>query len=368
MKLPTLYKQGNRGLEQWNVEVIDHMHESEILVTWGMVNGAMQTKSTLISEGKNIGKSNETTFKEQARLEAKSKWQKQIDRKGYSETVQAANTKKETKIRPMLAKVYADHKHKLKFPCYIQPKLDGMRALTYLVDGEVVMMSRQGKEIVTTEHIKNELKYVLHDDLVLDGELYQHGEKFQSLISKVKRDEANNESKEVQYHVYDCFYASNPEKIYDKRIDDLQLHVLYKKLTHTKYVITGKCLNESDIFEYHKSFLKEGYEGSIIRGANAPYKIDGRSDQLLKLKDFKDAEYEVYNFEVDKNGHPVFVCQTDDGKLFNVKPEGSDEERKELLERIHEYIGQEITVKYFELTDDGIPRFPVAISVIRNYE
>ena len=63
----------------------------------------------------------------------------------------------------------------------------------------------------------------------------------------------------------------------------------------------------------------------------------------------------------------MWECQTPDGQTFAVRPTGTHEERKVLFENGDEYIGQQLTVKYQELTDEGIPRFPVGIA-IRNYE
>ena len=371
MNLPTLYKQGNRGTETWRVDVAHFPKHSDIIVTWGMENGATQTKSTQIREGKNIGKANETNINEQAELEATSKWQKQIDRKGYAESLTAAANKKAVKIAPMLAKVYADHKHKLKYPVYVQPKLDGMRALTYLAGGEVVMMSRQGKEIETTDHIKDEIRAALKlfPGLVLDGELYQHGETFQSLISKVKRDEANDKSVEVKYHIYDCFYSCNPDEKFVYRqiaLDNFFGGFKQNELNFVERVTTYPCVDEETVFFWHRNCLENGYEGSIVRG-NAPYKIDGRSDQLLKLKEFTDGEFEIVGYKEDKNQHVVFLCKMDNGNTFDVKPEGTDEQRKKYLADAKELVGKMLTVKYFEFTVDGKPRFPVGLA-IRDYE
>lgn len=71
---PTLYAKAKTGkIKQWVVSVVD----STITVTHGQVGGKQQTQTTVITEGKNIGKSNETTPSEQAYLEAKAKWTSQ---------------------------------------------------------------------------------------------------------------------------------------------------------------------------------------------------------------------------------------------------------------------------------------------------
>lgn len=132
MKLPTLYKIKKKVL-QWEIETRHSPEYSEYIITHGQKDGKLQTTSTMVTQGKNLGKANETSIQEQCDLEAKALWQKQIDRKGY-------NLGGEGKLEdgsslfiyenyavpsPMLALEYDKFAHKVVFPCYIQPKLDG---------------------------------------------------------------------------------------------------------------------------------------------------------------------------------------------------------------------------------------------------
>ena len=63
----------------------------------------------------------------------------------------------------------------------------------------------------------------------------------------------------------------------------------------------------------------------------------------------------------------VWIVETENGQEFRVRPEGTRELRREWFENGDDYIGEMLTVKFFELTDDGVPRFPVGIA-IRDYE
>lgn len=363
MKPITLYKKSNRGLEQWTIETVNKSRMSIIKVTWGVLGGKLQEKDTIINEGKNIGKSNETSISAQAELEALSTIEKQKD-KGYFDTLEQAQ--KTRKIRPMLAKVYGDHKHKVKFPGFIQPKLDGTRCLTNL--STLKMVSRKGKLVETMSHIKEELEHISrkYPNLILDGELYKHGEGFQTLISAIKRDEANEKSKEIEYHIYDCFSLKENFN-FNKRIGFLHdIKTIIPNRKSIQIVETWICNNEEEIFSFHEKFLQQGYEGSIIRN-NTSYEIDKRTHNLLKLKEFKDDEFKIIGFSEDKNGHVVFELVTLGGEVFKAKPEGTDEERKQMLKNAPNLIGEMATVKYFEMSDKEVPRFPT-IKSIRNYE
>ncbi len=149
-------------------------------------------------EGKNIGKSNETTPDQQAILEATSKIENKMST-GYFTTIEEAENN--IVILPMLAKDYKKESHKIKFPCVVQPKLDGMIALYNKKSG---FISRKGKSIDTMKHIENGLLNVSQqlNDYHLDGELYVHGGSFQENMRLIKKDRGE-ETRKVKFCVYD---------------------------------------------------------------------------------------------------------------------------------------------------------------------
>jgi DNA ligase-1 len=119
-----------------------------------------------------------------------------------------------------------------------------------------------------------------------------------------------------------------------------------------------------------KGDLDEGYEGAIIRNFYGPYKTNHRSPNLQKYKSFMDDEYIITNgFEATGRdiGTVIFQCSTPDGKLFNVRPKGTRLQRKEWLTNINTLIGKKLTVKFQNLSNDGIPRFPVGINIREGY-
>jgi DNA ligase-1 len=124
--------------------------------------------------------------------------------------------------------------------------------------------------------------------------------------------------------------------------------------------------SEATIEEMHDSLVAQGYEGAIIRLVNGLYRFGYRSDTLLKFKRFQDEEFLVVAWGVGKGKFenvPIFRCQTADGKEFDVAPEGTEEERQEMLGNAHNIVGKLLTVRFFNWTDDGVPRFPVGTAV-----
>ena len=117
--------------------------------------------------------------------------------------------------------------------------------------------------------------------------------------------------------------------------------------------------------------LELGYEGSIIR-KNKPYECK-RSWTLMKVKDFSDAEATIIGYEEGKGkreGHlGKFIMQDDDGNEFGCPPgKGYNyKDMKDMLENIHDYIGERATFTYFERTKAGSYRHPL-FKGLRNYE
>ena len=123
-KFPKLYKLTATGATQfWQIEV----KGTTLTETWGQVGGKEQSTSDTIREGKNTGRANATTAAEQTKSEAQSKWEGKI-KKGYVEHLdraEAGETDHAGGTTPMLAHTFAKQGHKLTYPCFAQPKLDG---------------------------------------------------------------------------------------------------------------------------------------------------------------------------------------------------------------------------------------------------
>jgi DNA ligase-1 len=179
----------------------------------------------------------------------------------------------------------------------------------------------------------------------------------------------------VQYHIYDFVVE---EEGFRDRFDDLSerfISTLTANMTDSKknpliLVNTVPVNNEDELKEVHQYFVSDGYEGTMIRNANGFYLPDYRSSDLLKYKDFIDAEYEIIGGKQGSGkdeGTVIFRCITSSGTSFDVRPRGTWDQRKQWYDDLDTIIGHMLTVRFQELTDDGIPRFPVGLG-IRDYE
>lgn len=326
---------------------------SDLIQISGIVGTDNPVEHRKTCKSKNIGKSNETKSREQAIFEMESKIREKLT-EGYFYTIKECET--EEVILPMLAKNFDDEKHKIDWNnCFIQPKLDGMRCLAHIKsNGNVTLISRDGKIITNMEHIIDDLSSI-GEDIILDGELYAHGLTFQENMKLIKKWRTNT-SELIKFHVYDI--------INDLPFKDRKIREFIKDLNTCQEVSTYEIINKEKLDYFHAINISEGYEGSIIRWGDEGYKKNGRSSNLLKFKDFKDMDLEI--FQITSNdanplhGTPHFNLK---GKAFKAGVKMSHEDREDLLTNKDKYIGKIANIRYFELTDEGIPRFPVMIGI-----
>lgn len=364
MKLPDLFGKASSGkIKLWRGEAVDNGDgTASIFVDHGMEGGKLQTDEKLITEGKNLGKANETTPYEQAVSELRSDWNKKIDQGYVEDKTSIADYSESEKWLPMLAKVWEDAKQHVVFGGYVQAKLDGARncsRCTLVKQNSVVTMwSRQGKDITIPDKIHEELVAVMVDGECLDGELYVHGWTFQRIISAAKKKCPDTDL--LEYHIYDMPHKT---KTFKERFVDADKTKFTGRL---KIVEAFPVANHDEIDKYEAQFVSEGYEGLMFRNAAGLYKFKHRSSDLLKLKRWLDAEYEIIGGEEGSGrdaGTVVFKCITKDGGEFGVRPLGTLEERSAMWDNLSDYIGKQLTVKYQELSEEGIPRFPTGLSV-----
>ena len=376
----------------WSIRVIEYNSQGIIETTHGYEDGKMQIAQKIISEGKNIGKRNETTPLQQAIQEAKSAWIKKKE-SGYSsiddndeneekqekqeKQEQENEEKQEPELKgrgkghnnlvpgPMLAHDYMKRGKSIVYPCFAQKKYDGVRCIAIPGQG---LFSRLKKKFPHMEHIIDEINK-LSPYTILDGELYSDKLTFQEIIGLVKRETLKKGDAEkqlqIKFHVYDILNDST----YHTRYVSLQQMFKQHKFKHLMLVNSDVCESEVHMKDLHAQYVAEGFEGIMLRNRNGNYS-NHRSVDLQKYKEFFDMECEITDFKQGEGleeGCVVWMCKTPEGKQFMCRPRGSREQRQEMFNDGATYIGKMLTVRYQEKTDDGLLRFPVGIA-IRDYE
>ena len=277
-------------------------------------------------------------------------------------------------IKPMLAHKVNENRIDFSEKVFIQPKLDGVRCI-FTKDGAY---SRTGKQFHNLRHIELRLKgfFKLNPDIQLDGELYNHALRndFEQIISLVRKQKPTDEDRRnaqhlIQYHVYDMIAEGLS---YEDRLNWLMSN---KVLWWSNVVVPVETHRVNKYEEaanmHYDGFLKQGYEGSILR-LNGPYE-QKRSYNLQKFKDFSDTEATIIGYEAGKGKFTgligKFLMIDDNGIEFGC-PIGKGynyDDRRFILNNIHDYIGKRATFTYFERTKAGSYRHPL-FKCIRNYE
>lgn len=368
----TLYgKDATNKMKEWTIKVINEGEHSIMVYTYGQQGGKKVECTQVVSMGKNLGKKNETSHFEQALQDAQSKWNKKRDIDGYT-TTPFAVAQAIAPMRPMLAQEYKKHSKKVaamlsKSLIMIQPKLDGYRMIYNTTTGE--MTTRQGKPYTI---IKESMLYkalrLLPTGHILDGELYTSSVSFETLGVLRKTKQLTEQDKlnlaKIEYHVYDLI---DTNKIFKERNKALK-ELLHQATHHIVYVPTITVQSEEDIINHHRMFVEQGYEGTMIRNMESLYKCNFRSSDLLKYKDFQDAEFTIvdYTFEKNTSGDDnlvVWIIETQNKIKCNVRPQGVKAERTELYKKCvqdfqGQFQGKKLWTKFFEYTTDGSLRFP----------
>ncbi len=366
----------------WSSPVLYHTTPGGKIKTWCVVtegdsyctgtsdlHGTVTWSAFTKCQAKNVGGSNERSPEQVAVDTAKSKMQAKLDENytlSLEELEEKALIPRAMLARPSMEKEISKVSKAVSLrKCFVQPKLDGFRCLA----DRRGLWTRNLRKIETCQHIEKALKPVFeaNPNLVIDGELYNHDlrndfGKIQSLLTKTHVDmfDALEAENLIQYHVYDFV----EEASFLTRF--LGNKSLLEGIQFTKIVRTVRVKTVDSIYEKHIEFVRDGYEGTMVRISNSNYEQNKRAAQLLKLKDFQDEEFTIVSVNEGKGqwaGYAKSItCQMKGSEdTFDAGCSGTQQMLKTVLDRAEDYVGGKVTLQFFQKFPSGKPRFPVAI-------
>ncbi len=211
---------------------------------------------------------------------------------GYDKAIKRAQTlwnnehTKCNQVLPMLANKWEDRKKYISEPFYVQPKLDGVRLLVSKDGG----ISRTGKIIPGTEVLGKGLK----PGQYVDGEAYDPNLSFEELTSTFKTDPLK-----LKFYVFDFFDLRAEALARDQMTFEQRWEYVKDSIynPHYEYIETFSVKKHEDMEGYHKMFMQQGFEGTMIRDRFSVYEVGKRSNYLLKYKDFQTEEYEIVDIK-----------------------------------------------------------------------
>lgn len=235
---------------------------------------------------------------------------------------------------------------------WISEKLDGVRA--FWDAKQRAFLSRLGNVYPAPDWFTTGFP----DDVNLDGELFGGRGKFQSTVGIAKTDGSKHWSQLV-YKVFDA--PSLSDKKFEDRMAQAQEIVKKTKSTYIEWVDHTQCTSLAHLDKVFDEIERLGGEGLMIRQPGSLY-VEGRSSSLLKIKSFHDGEAVVIAHEDGKGKYVGMTgalrCQMASGKMFKCASGLSDKQRTKPPR-----VGSVIVYKCQELTNDGIPRFPIFLGI-----
>ncbi|CAH9014182.1 putative nucleic acid-binding, OB-fold protein [Vibrio phage 249E41-1] len=373
---------------------------NEVCCAYGQLGGKIQTQSYK-AEGKNIGRSNETSDVEQAIVELQAMYESQISNKHYRVTQEEAKKFSESNREPRKVTNYKDRYNKMSDTLLTSIKKDGSRAC--VLDG--VLYSKIGRpEEIKVKHLKEAVEK-LHELGVatFDGEVYAEGLSLQRIrsawlkpiktskeIIKIAKDLAKKRNEEVptpdgnvesedavkylgynpnedapklKFWVFDIPdttgtpFVSRSEGLFDIEAEARGLGIidcfdfLIPKYTHS----------HKERMEMLEKVCAQGSEGLVHYEPEGVYEFGKRSTNTCKSKPRYDSEARIVNVTSDKSGQGVLhlqACDALENVKFKAKMKGDAASRAYNVQK--GYIGKWVTFSYEDLSGAGIPTKPVA--------
>lgn len=357
-----------------------------IYTEYGQIDGKItETTPTIIDIGKNLNKKNETSIITQSLIHMRNLYLKKI-KSGYILNLEDLNKESEDeRVFPMAVHEYSKYKKHIKYPCYIQPKLDGIRIIAkYDKNTDTVLfLSRRLNDIYGFENIKEEAKKIFRimPNIILDGEFYNHDMNLQEISGIVRHQDMDlDKKKDLKFYIFDFIDLEN-KLTFEERINIL--YNLFLQNPNMKFIILTETHliddeNESD--KLFKEYINDKYEGIVYKNKDALYEYstikEKRSFYYIKRKNHHDEEYKIVGFESGIRGKDVgaivFIMQTKDGNEFKSVPNMPLDERKEMYNLAKKnfdilYKNKMATISFDDYSKDNIPLRAKFIT-IRDYE
>ena len=262
---------------------------------------------------------------------------------------------------------------------YASRKLDGVRCLAVTdTEGKCTLYSRMGKEFTTLNKIKYAIEATGIINYVFDGEIClldkDGNEDFQGVMKELRR--KNHQIENPTFMIFDMIHKTEFDKgkstdILSERLQTLRtwLGPRYDTKETLRYLDQAAITDERHFDMWGQMANDNNWEGFMLR-KDTEYE-GKRSKNLLKVKTFYDAEYEVLGWDVDthevvrdgKSESMTMLSQVwieHKGYMVKVGSGFTQDQRLQYMDG--SIVGKTITVQYFEETNNdkgGISlRFP----------
>lgn len=358
-----LYIKHNNKIRFWQIILDEDQFYYKLYSIYGYINGKFNKSNIILYDKnkKNLDKIN---------LIIKNKYNKKI-LNGYIYNNKINIKNKKNVINPMGSHILDKYYHKLIYPVYCQPKLDGFRALSYIDNNNnIIIKSRNHNIFNNLNHIiydLNKLKNIFfNNNIYLDGELYIHNSEFSKISSLLRKKYISNINskniKNIKFYIFDMFDLNNLDLNFEKRYNILKKYI--KNYNYIKLVKINIANNLNEVYQLNDKYINNNYEGIIVRNKKGIYEFGKKSYDVLRTKEFKKNKFKIINYKISKNNiTPIWELQClKSNKTFFAKQSGNILKINELYKNKNNLIGKIIDIKFLDINNNGcVTRNPVAL-------
>jgi hypothetical protein len=395
--MTTLYKKDYNGnILEWNISLDNDPDYPTLVVSSGLIKGNIKSfviPVTMTTANLEI-ESRIKVKKSDGWLSCKDLKINENDNNIYSLLVKKLPTKyKDLSNRYKPQKAVLFKTDSFIYPAIIQRKINGVRCTIgweTITEGEgffantisrAIIRSKEGHEYVlphiTDKFVESDFKFE-NIELVYDGELYIHGKNLSYIRASIPIvnnkgtiSNTRNPPKDVEFWTFDLSISDVAQEIRIKTLTEVYSKKL-KKNNNIKLVESLYIYNDKEALSLAEEFIKEGFEGGILRNIEAEYAFGKRSSNMMKLKKWYYSKCIIIDIlhknEITVNSNTrtyiSFILKNDlNSETFECTPLGDEEDRLEYLNNKDNLIGKLAQVKYRERS--GIKKVPFQAVLIK---
>lgn len=259
----------------------------------------------------------------------------------------------------------------IKKGVFVSKKFDGYRCLAVVKNGVATLYTRNGKEYENFPTIEEALVNAcknLQGTVVFDGEIMS--DDFQSMQKSAFASKRGTTVGDVKYHIFDWIpgvewetqkFTTKASQRFSLLSDFFVNHVKSPLLIEVEHeFVESKEL----VLKYERQYLAEGYEGAMVL-PDIPYYLGRKSNAMMKFKTMLSMDCEVNGIYEGTGKYAGmmggFHLIQENGERCDCGSGFTDQDRQDMFACPESVIGRIVEIKYQNLSDDKVMRFPIFV-------
>lgn len=201
-------------------------------------------------------------------------------------------------------------------------KFDGIRAIIFSNPKSVYIMSRNNKDLTSLYPELQEIKNIVKENVIFDGEIIMTDNGYPSFSKLQNRSHLKNKkiilkeslNNPVNFIAFDILYEN--KDLRNKSL--LERKEILSKYPDNEVFIKTKYIKKDGV-KLFKNIKKMNLEGIVAKNINSPYHINKRTNDFIKIKNIKDKEFYIGGYiEKENNSLSLLLGEYKNNKLYYV--------------------------------------------------